>query len=93
MHGIHHSAVGPETNSNYSVIFPCWDWLNRTLVLNVPHYSISIGVPGYLEAQDNRLWNLLILPFVKQKRYWRFADGLPAKSSRDKNIKATQMLR
>ncbi|MHC4072321.1 MAG: sterol desaturase family protein [Planctomycetota bacterium] len=91
MHGIHHSAVGPETNSNYSVIFPWWDRLNRTLVLNVPHSSIRIGVPGYLEAEDNRLWNLLTMPFVRQKRYWRFADGSPARSNRDKTVKATEM--
>jgi len=92
MHGIHHSAVGPETNSNYSVIFPWWDRLSRTLVLNVPQSSIRIGVPGYLEVQDNRFWNLLIMPFIRQKRYWRFADGSPAKSSRDKTVKATRML-
>ena len=35
MHGVHHSAVGPETNSNYSVIFSWWDRLNRSLRLNV----------------------------------------------------------
>ncbi len=92
MHGIHHSTVGPETNSNYSVIFPWWDRLSRTLVLNVPQSSIRIGVPGYMEVQDNRFWNLLIMPFVKQKRYWRFADGSPAKSCRDKTVKATRML-
>ncbi|MHC4323965.1 MAG: sterol desaturase family protein [Planctomycetota bacterium] len=92
MHGIHHSAVGPETNSNYGVIFPWWDRLSRTLVLNVPHSSIRIGVPGYLEAQDNRFWNLVIMPFSRQKRYWRFADGSPAKSGRDKTVKAARML-
>lgn len=91
MHGIHHSAVGRETNSNYSVLFPWWDRLNRTLVLNVPQASIRIGVPGYLEEHDNRLWNLLIMPFVKQKRYWCFADGSPAKSNQDKTFEATQM--
>jgi sterol desaturase/sphingolipid hydroxylase (fatty acid hydroxylase superfamily) len=91
MHGIHHSAVGPETNSNYSVIFPWWDRLSRTLVLNVPQSSIRIGVPGYLEVEDNRLWNLLAMPFVRQKSYWRFADGSPAKSNQDKAVKATEM--
>jgi sterol desaturase/sphingolipid hydroxylase (fatty acid hydroxylase superfamily) len=91
MHGIHHSAVGRETNSNYSVIFPWWDRLNRTLVLNVPQSSIRIGVPGYLEEQDNRFRNLLIMPFIKQKRYWCFADGLPVKSNQDKTVKATEM--
>ena len=92
MHGVHHSAVGPETNSNYGVIFPWWDRLNRTLVLNVPQSSIRIGVPGYLEVQDNRFWNLLIMPFVRQKRYWRFADGSPAKRNRNKSVKPTRML-
>jgi len=92
MHGVHHSAVGPETNSNYGVIFPWWDRLNRTLVLNVPQSSIRIGVPGYLEVQDNRFWNLLIMPFVRQKRYWRFADGSPAKRNRNKSVKPTRIL-
>jgi sterol desaturase/sphingolipid hydroxylase (fatty acid hydroxylase superfamily) len=91
MHGIHHSAVARETNSNYSVIFPWWDRLNRTLLLNVPHSSIRIGVPGYLEVQDNRFWNLLIMPFIKQKRYWCFADGSPAKSNQNKAVKVTKM--
>jgi sterol desaturase/sphingolipid hydroxylase (fatty acid hydroxylase superfamily) len=92
MHGIHHSAVGPETNSNYSVIFPWWDRLNMTLVLNVPQSSIRIGVPGYLQDQDNWFWNLIMMPFIKQKHYWRFANGTPAKSNQNKTVKATQML-
>lgn len=91
MHGIHHSAVATETNSNYSVIFPWWDRLSRTLMLNVPHSSIRIGVPGYLDVQDNRFLNLLIMPFVKQKRYWCFADGSPARSNQDKTAKPTRM--
>ncbi|MDD5641746.1 MAG: sterol desaturase family protein, partial [Syntrophales bacterium] len=48
MHGIHHSAVGRETNSNYSVIFSWWDRLGRSLRLNVPQEQVVIGVPGYL---------------------------------------------
>lgn len=92
MHGVHHSAVGAETNSNYSVIFPWWDRLSRTLMLNVPQSSIRIGVPGYLEPQDNWLWSLLIMPFVKQKRYWCFADGKAPKSNQDRTARATRML-
>jgi hypothetical protein len=65
--------------------------LSKTLVLNVPQSSIRIGVPGYLDVQDNRFWNLLIMPFVGQKRYWRFADGSPARSNRDKTAKAAEM--
>ena len=91
MHGIHHSAVKEETNSNYGVIFPWWDRLHKTLVLNVPQLSIKIGVPGYLKSEDNRFWNLLSMPFVRQKAYWRFSDGASPKSNQDKNSKTTKM--
>ncbi|AHM62071.1 sterol desaturase [Flammeovirgaceae bacterium 311] len=45
MHGIHHSVVEQETNSNFSVIFNFWDRLHGTLRLDVPQESIEIGVP------------------------------------------------
>jgi len=92
MHGIHHSAVAGETNSNYSVIFPWWDRLSRTLTLNVPQASIRIGVPGYQAPEDNRLWNLVAMPFIRQKRYWRFADGTAPKSNKDQSVSASNML-
>jgi len=91
MHGIHHSAVSQETNSNYSVIFSWWDRLHRSLVLNVPQRSIRIGVPGYQEKQDNRFWNLLKMPFIGQKEYWRFSDGTLPQSNKDNTFKATRM--
>lgn len=91
MHGVHHSAVGSETNTNYGVIFPWWDRLHRTLLLNVPQSSIRIGVPGYLEPQDNRFWNLVKLPFIKQKRYWCYPDGKAPKSNRNASTRVTRM--
>lgn len=78
MHGVHHSAVGPETNSNYSVVFRWWDYLHRSLRLNVPQKDIVIGVPGYLLPSDNRLPHLLILPFARQRPYWHFPSGKAA---------------
>ena len=75
MHGIHHSQLRAETNSNYSVVFPWWDRLHRTLGLNVPQSSIIIGVPGYSDPADNRLWNTLLLPFRRQRNYWPGPDG------------------
>lgn len=92
MHGIHHSVVKGETNSNYSVVFRFWDWLHRTLVLNIRQSSINIGVPGYQEAEDNRLLTLMKMPFVKQKEYWKLADGSSTKSNQVENVKATTML-
>jgi sterol desaturase/sphingolipid hydroxylase (fatty acid hydroxylase superfamily) len=75
MHGVHHSAVGPETNSNYSVIFSWWDRLNRSLRLNVGQRDIVIGVPGYLRPGDNRILPMLALPFAQQRPYWRWPSG------------------
>ncbi|MBM4294891.1 MAG: sterol desaturase family protein [Deltaproteobacteria bacterium] len=75
MHGVHHSAVGPETNSNYSVVFSWWDRLNRSLRLNVPQSQIIIGVPGYLRPGDNSFSSLLALSFRPQRPYWRWPSG------------------
>ncbi len=75
MHGIHHSQVRGETNSNYSVVFCWWDKLHRTLALNIPQSKIQIGIAGYSEPEDHRLWRTLALPFRKQRDYWRKPDG------------------
>lgn len=75
MHGIHHSQIEDETNSNYGVVLPWWDRLHRTLGLNVPQSAIVIGVPGYSEPDDNRFWQALASPFRRQREYWRRPDG------------------
>ena len=75
MHGVHHSQVRRETNSNYSVVFPWWDWLHRTLRLNVPQRQIDIGIPAYSGRGDNTFWNALLLPFRAQRDYWHASHG------------------
>jgi sterol desaturase/sphingolipid hydroxylase (fatty acid hydroxylase superfamily) len=75
MHGIHHSQVRDETHSNFSVVFSWWDRLHRTLGLNIPQAEIVIGVPGYAQKGDNSLSNALLLPFRRQRDYWRRRDG------------------
>jgi sterol desaturase/sphingolipid hydroxylase (fatty acid hydroxylase superfamily) len=75
MHGIHHSQVQRENNSNYGVVFPWWDRVHRTLGLNIPQAEIAIGIPGYSQPDDNRLRNALLMPFRKQRDYWRRSDG------------------
>jgi sterol desaturase/sphingolipid hydroxylase (fatty acid hydroxylase superfamily) len=74
MHGIHHSIVKYETNSNYSVIFRWWDLMHGTLRLNVRQSDVVIGVPAYLTPEDNEFLNLLILPFRPQREYWHLPD-------------------
>jgi sterol desaturase/sphingolipid hydroxylase (fatty acid hydroxylase superfamily) len=75
MHGIHHSQVRRETNSNYGVVFCWWDKVHRTLGLNIPQAQIEIGVAGYSAPDDNQLWHILSLPFRRQRDYWHRPDG------------------
>jgi sterol desaturase/sphingolipid hydroxylase (fatty acid hydroxylase superfamily) len=75
MHGIHHSQVRDDAQSNYSVVLSWWDRLHRTLGLNVPQAEIAIGVPGYSNPADNTVWRSLLLPFGRQRDYWRRPDG------------------
>ena len=75
MHGVHHSQVRRETDSNFGVVFRWWDALHRTLRLNIPQSTIEIGVAGYSRPEDNRLWHALTLPFRPQRDYWRKDDG------------------
>ena len=75
MHGVHHSIVANENYSNFSVVFRWWDFLHKTLRLNIPQQEITIGVPAYLQPDDNRLDNLLLMPFRRQRYYWRTPAG------------------
>jgi sterol desaturase/sphingolipid hydroxylase (fatty acid hydroxylase superfamily) len=75
MHGIHHSQVRDETNSNYSSVLPWWDRLHRTIKLNIPQAAVLIGIPAYNLEKDNCLRNTLFIPFRGQRDYWRLGDG------------------
>jgi sterol desaturase/sphingolipid hydroxylase (fatty acid hydroxylase superfamily) len=74
MHGIHHSIVQRETNSNWGTIFCWWDKLHRTLRRDIPQDEITIGVAAYRDEKELTLGNLLILPFRKQ-RPWQLPNG------------------
>src|SRR5689334_1719677 len=69
MHGIHHSIMREETNSNWSSGFTIWDRLHRTIYLNVPAHEIIIGVPAYRAPEDVK--KLLAMPFGDQQPTWQ----------------------
>jgi len=73
MHGIHHSVIHDETDSNYSVIFSFWDRLHRTMRLSIPQDQIVIGVPSYSDKEELTIGYLLKLPFTKIRR-WPYTD-------------------
>lgn len=70
MHGIHHSIIKRETDSNYSVIFSFWDRMHKTVRLNTPQNEIITGVPAYLHENDLTIYKLLKLPFT-HLREWK----------------------
>src|SRR5688572_16383449 len=83
MHGIHHSQVRGEANSNYGVVFSWWDRFHRTIGLNVPQARIVIGIAGYSAAADNRLARGLLMPFQRQHDYWCTPEGKVPERRRD----------
>jgi sterol desaturase/sphingolipid hydroxylase (fatty acid hydroxylase superfamily) len=75
MHGIHHSEVRDETESNWSSGLTLWDWLHGTLKLNVPQREIMIGVPAFRDPGDVTLPKMVALPFKQQKTHWLPPEG------------------
>jgi sterol desaturase/sphingolipid hydroxylase (fatty acid hydroxylase superfamily) len=70
MHGIHHSRVRRETDSNWSTIFSVFDRLHGTLRLDVPQGELAIGVPAYEHGDEVTLWKSLTLPFQRELYVW-----------------------
>ena len=79
MHGIHHSIIKQETDSNYSIIFSFWDRLHKTIRLNIHQNEIVTGVPSYTDEKELTIGNLLKLPFTKIR------EGNDNERSRDGN--------
>lgn len=75
MHGVHHSTVREETNSNYGTCLRWWDRLHRTLRVDVPQEDVEIGVPGYPQDRPEKVRTLLTMPFRRQRDYWTGPDG------------------
>lgn len=67
MHGIHHSVVRGETDSNWSTICSWPDYLHGTIRLNVPQQAITVGVAGYQDPAQLTLGKVLEMPFVKEQ--------------------------
>jgi sterol desaturase/sphingolipid hydroxylase (fatty acid hydroxylase superfamily) len=80
MHGIHHSRIREETDSNFSTILSVWDRLHRSLRLDIPQQFITIGVPYVSRPEDIGWLRGLGMPFRALKP-WRSPDGsVPTRS-------------
>ena len=67
MHGIHHSVIKNETDSNYSVIFSFWDRIHQTIRLNISQDAVVTGVPAYNNPAELTVWYLLKVPFTRMR--------------------------
>lgn len=76
MHGIHHSMIKSETDSNYAVIFSFWDRIHKTVRLNIRQNEIVTGVPSYADEKELTVGKLLGLPFAPIRK-WESKERLP----------------
>ncbi|OUJ73215.1 sterol desaturase family protein [Hymenobacter crusticola] len=74
VHGIHHSVVHRETQSNFGVVLTLWDRLHRTWRVNVPQQELTIGVPAHPDPAEDTVSHLLRLP-LEPLRPWARPNG------------------
>jgi sterol desaturase/sphingolipid hydroxylase (fatty acid hydroxylase superfamily) len=74
MHGIHHSIVERETDSNWGTIFCWWDKLHRSLRRDIRQDELTIGVAAFRDEEELTVGKLLALPF-KEQRPWKLPTG------------------
>ncbi|WP_020603330.1 sterol desaturase family protein [Spirosoma spitsbergense] len=74
VHGIHHSIVRDEFNSNWGTVFSLWDRLHGTHRMDIAQRELIIGVPAYRDDDELTVGKLLAMPFRKQ-RDWKLPNG------------------
>ena len=80
LHGIHHSVVPEETDSNFSSGLTVWDFLHGTIRMNVPQDEITIGVPAYCDPAEVTFPKIMKMPFEEQPRGELPEDDTPTRT-------------
>ncbi len=68
MHGIHHSILPPEVNSNFGTLLSAWDRVHRTFLVRIPQSEIVIGLAEMRDPSRLGLLGSLGVPFLKGLR-------------------------
>lgn len=68
LHGVHHSRLRVETDSNFGVIFSLWDRAARTLRRAADDRGVRIGLDEFPAVPHNRPLAALALPFRRGVR-------------------------
>jgi len=66
LHRIHHSSHQPETDSNYSAVFPIWDVIFGTFrtKTQVPQVHMELGLEEVRDIRTKKPAWLLLSPFI-----------------------------
>jgi sterol desaturase/sphingolipid hydroxylase (fatty acid hydroxylase superfamily) len=84
LHGIHHSIVLEEQDSNWSSGLTLWDALHGTLRDDVAQEALTIGVAAYRRPADVTLPRLMTMPYDGVADTSRLPDGTrPRRAVRD----------
>jgi sterol desaturase/sphingolipid hydroxylase (fatty acid hydroxylase superfamily) len=70
LHRIHHSSFQPETDSNFSAVFPIWDILFGTFRTKsrTPQNKMQLGLEEVRDERTTKVGWLLISPFKSFKK-------------------------
>ncbi len=70
LHKVHHSSFTPETDSNFSAVFPIWDILFGTFKIETrePLATMTLGLDEIREPRSSDFWWLLVSPFLPALR-------------------------
>ena len=65
IHWIHHHESLPETNTNYCIIFSCWDriFATRSDTARTPHTPIGLD-----SIDDQSIWRLQLFPAIRSRK-------------------------
>jgi sterol desaturase/sphingolipid hydroxylase (fatty acid hydroxylase superfamily) len=65
LHGIHHSVLREERDTNFSSGLALWDHLHGSACARMDRDNVQIGLPGFERTPDVSLVKTLALPFMK----------------------------
>jgi len=70
LHRVHHSSYQPETDSNFSAVFPVWDILFGTFKVTPREVQkkMSLGLEQVRDGRTNNILWLMMSPFKKLKK-------------------------
>lgn len=63
MHKVHHSRWRPETDSNFSTLFSCWDRLAGTFRMRDDCSTLALGLDEFDDPDSQTFGGMLKIPF------------------------------